>query len=412
MNAFKQLISLRKIYKDDVRTAVFQALEDIHASSLFSQKGLHVLIKPNILSGKPPERAVTTHPLVLQAVIQWVKQFKPKRILVCDSSGGNNPKATENAMKGSGIKKICVQEGIDCIPFEKSPRVMYTVPDPLVFHEYISSSLIAESDIIINVPKVKTHELCTLTCSIKNIFGTVLLGNKAKVHTLFPNVDKFSAALVDIYSTVKPHLTLIDGYYAMEGHGPAAGNVVKWNLILAGYDGLALDRLVSELIGLDPKLIPYFEPGIKKGIGSLDLDKFTLVGESPQNVARKFKAPRKFPIQLLKLVPSSIHNYAAKILYRARWKADPNACILCGICWSNCPVQALLPPENKKIGETVPIWDKKKCITCFCCSELCPQEAIKFKVPIVRNFLFSKFGLALSGLLAVALILTILLSIL
>ncbi|MCF2140035.1 MAG: DUF362 domain-containing protein [Candidatus Lokiarchaeota archaeon] len=393
------LISLQRIREENVESAVFKALEDIHASRLFPKKGMKILIKPNILSGKPPERAVTTHPLVLQAVIRWVKQFSPERIIVCDSSGGRNPGLTEKAMRGSGIKAICEKEEVECFPFEKSPRKTYHVPSPLVLSEFISSSLIDEADLIINLPKIKTHELCTLTCCIKNIFGTVLLGNKAKMHTLFPRVDEFTAALVDIYSVVKPQLTVIDGYYAMEGFGPAAGDVVKWNLILAGYDGLALDRLVCKLTGLDHNQVLYLEHGAKKGIGSLNLEKFIIKGEALEHVYRKFKPPKKLPLGLLKLVPRKIHNYAAKILYRSRWQVSPEKCRLCGTCWQNCPVEALTPPNGIEIGKDIPIWDGNACITCYCCTELCPYEAIQFKVPIVRNFLFSKFGAFLVGFL-------------
>ncbi len=399
-------IALQKIHNDDVRSAVFKALEDIGAAKLFPRRGMNVLLKPNLLSAKPPERGVTTHPLVVQAVIQWVKQFKPALIRVCDSSGGKKKGDTARAMKASGIKTVCDEEDVECIPFETSPREIFQVENPLVFDHFASSSWLSEADVIINLPKIKTHELCKLTCSIKNMFGTILLSNKAQMHTKFPRVDKFSAALVDVYSTNTPHLTVVDGYIAMEGFGPAAGDPVDFNLIIAGYDGFAIDHLVCEIIGLDPTSIEYLEQGIKKGLGHRNLDQFQILGETVESVYRKFKRPIKLPLRVLNLVPGFVREYATENLFHAQINFDPKKCTLCGTCWENCPVDALTPPEIRKRGITTPEWSKKTCITCYCCSELCPQEAIKFTIPVWRNVLYSRFGVTLGILIgAITLIL-------
>jgi len=178
----KTKISIQKIKNEDVKTSVFSALELINAQQLMQKDNMVVLLKPNILMGKPPERAVNTHPEVVRAVIQWVKQFNPSKIYVCDSAGGQKPGITEIAMKESGIQNICEEEGAICVPFEKTEREIYAVKDALELKEISSSRLIREADLIINIPKIKTHWQCTLTCCIKNMFGTVLLANKARTH--------------------------------------------------------------------------------------------------------------------------------------------------------------------------------------------------------------------------------------
>ncbi len=88
------LISIQKIHNDAIETAVYKALDNIRAKELMVKKGMTILIKPNVLSAKPPERAVTTHPEVIRSVIHWVQQFDPARIFVGDSSAGKAPNAT------------------------------------------------------------------------------------------------------------------------------------------------------------------------------------------------------------------------------------------------------------------------------------------------------------------------------
>ncbi|MHA1729128.1 MAG: DUF362 domain-containing protein [Promethearchaeota archaeon] len=385
----KNKIGIKKIINDNVKDAVFSALELINAEKLMTKEGMTIVLKPNVLSAKPPERAVTTHPNVLRAVIQWVKQFNPFKIYVCDSSGGINPGKTEESLKVSNLLEVSEKEGAECIPFEKSETKIYKVPKPLVLDQFPSSKLIEKSDLIINIPKIKTHGQFVLTCCIKNMFGTMLLANKAQIHARFPKVEDFSAALADIYSVSKPQLTVIDGYLAMEGKGPAMGDVVKMDLIIAGFDPVALDTTVCNIIGIDPKNVMYISKAETKNLGSTNLSEFEILGEKIENVKHKFKLPRKKALSLP--IPKFIADYAGKVILKPSIKFDPEKCILCGTCMENCPVEAISIPKVNKIGNT-PIWDKKKCITCYCCAELCPEEAIDFKVNIVKNFLYSWIG--------------------
>ncbi len=124
---YKTKVAIQKIKNEDVKTSVFSALELINAQQLMQKDNMVVLLKPNILMGKPAERAVNTHPEVVRAVIQWVKKFHPSKIYVCDSAGGQKPGITETAMKESGILDICEEEGAICVPFEKTEREIYKV---------------------------------------------------------------------------------------------------------------------------------------------------------------------------------------------------------------------------------------------------------------------------------------------
>ncbi|MFW9938861.1 MAG: DUF362 domain-containing protein [Candidatus Thorarchaeota archaeon] len=382
----KTKIAIQKIKHDNIEAAVFSSLEMIDAKRLMNKENMTIVLKPNILMGKPPDRAVTTHPEVVRAVIKWLKQFNPLKIYVCESSGGEKLGVTEVAMRECGIKDICQQEGVDCIPFESTEREIYRVPNPIELKEFPSSKLLKDADLIINLPKIKTHWQCTLTCCIKNMFGTILRINKAKTHAQFPRLERFTAALADIYSVSNPQLTVIDGYLCQEGQGPSSGDVVKLNLILAGYDGVALDTIVCKIIGFDPSDVLYLDKAVQKNLGTMDMDMIEILGEKIESVYRKFKSPKLRPISMP--LPKWLADYVGKTIFKATVKFDKEKCKLCSTCWTNCPANAIKPPDKIKKGNT-PIWIKKRCITCYCCAELCPHEAVKFKVNFVKNALFS-----------------------
>ncbi len=402
----KTKIAIQKIKNEDVKTAVFSALELIDAQHLMQKDNMVVLLKPNVLMGKPAERAVNTHPEVIRAVIQWVKQFNPSKIYVSDSAGGAKPGITETAMQESGIQGICEEEGAICVSFEKTEREIYKVKDALEVKEISSSSLIKEADLIINIPKIKTHWQCTLTCCIKNMFGTVLLANKAKTHAQAAVLDRFCSALVDIYSVSKPQLTVIDGYYCMEGKGPSSGDAVKLDIVLAGYDGVALDSTVCKIIGFELEEVLYLEKAEKKKLGTTNLDEIEILGDNIESVYRKFKRPKLKPISMP--LPRWLADYIGKTIFRAKVKFNKEKCKLCSTCWTNCPVNAITPPDEIKKGN-IPKWDKNKCITCFCCVELCPHEAVKFKINYIKNAAFSWIGLGCVAFIAIIILLIFLL---
>lgn len=398
-------IAIERIQNDDVQRAVFSALAQINAQTLMTKPQMTILLKPNLLSPKPPERAVDTHPKVVEAVIHWLQQFQPKRIIVGDSSANPNIGFTDRAIKQSGIGEVCEREKVECIPLEKSERKVYNVPNPLVLDKFASSSFIAEADLIINLPKIKTHNQCILTCCIKNMFGTVLLGNKPRTHALFPTIDKFAAALADIYSVSKPQLTIIDGYLCQEGPGPSAGDVVKLDLILAGYDPVALDTTVCKIIDVKPNQVHYLAKAQQKGLGTMDLTQVKYYGNTPEAVKRPFKLPQTLPASIP--LPKKFAEYMGKTIFRTQIKFNSEKCKLCGTCWKNCPVQAISPPRELK-PKNVPRWNEKKCIACYCCAETCPYEAVECKVDFARNILLSPISVIM-GLIIVGIILLIIL---
>jgi NAD-dependent dihydropyrimidine dehydrogenase PreA subunit len=200
-------------------------------------------------------------------------------------------------------------------------------------------------------------------------------------------------------------LTIVDGYLCQEGQGPSAGDVVKMDVILAGYDPVALDTVVCEITGINPKDVIHLKMSEKKGLGTMDLENIKIIGNSTKEVYRKFKKPKIRPVSAP--LPRWLAKYIANVVFRASVKFNPDKCRLCGTCWENCPGNAIIPPEQMKKGNT-PTWIKKNCIMCYCCVELCPYEAVNFKINYVKNVLMSWAGAALISVIAILIVIFIL----
>jgi uncharacterized protein (DUF362 family) len=129
-------------------------------------------------------------------------------------------------------------------------------------------------DLFINMPKMKTTTATTITCALKNIFGCIAKPRKYSYH---PMLDE---AIVGINKILKPHLTLVDGLVALGSHP------VKLGLVVAGLNTLAVDWVVSEIMGYSPSSIGHLRLGKKEGLGNIS--KINVVGEDLGKLREKF----------------------------------------------------------------------------------------------------------------------------
>ena len=173
----KTSIAIERIQNDNVKEAVFAALNAIHTEKLFIKQEMNILLKPNVLMGNPQNGRLLPIPRVT-SVIQWVKQFDPAKIFVADSSGGLALGASEKNLKICSVA-VCEEEGDLALHLRNLNPFVYPVINPLIIKEFSGSVLLRDADIIINLPKIKTHEQFFLTCCVKNMFGTIMLDEKA-----------------------------------------------------------------------------------------------------------------------------------------------------------------------------------------------------------------------------------------
>ncbi|MCM8800616.1 MAG: DUF362 domain-containing protein [Candidatus Omnitrophica bacterium] len=352
-----------------VQEAVRRAVDLIGGITKFISYGSKVLIKPNLLMAKEPEAGITTHPEVVRAVIRVLKEINCRIFL------GDSPSAWEKwsdineVYVKTGMKRISQEENVELVNFEKR-RLRDKFP---------LTAWLDECDYLISIPKFKTHQLTILTGAIKNLYGLVSGIYKIKLHQRYFNDLDFANILVDIYQQVKPSLNIIDGIVAMESDGPAtSGKLRKVGLILASSDAVALDSILTMIMGLKPLDILTTRIASERGLGIADINSIQICGEDLKNVLeRPFKLPAtslktRIPKLIIKIVSKFIHFYP---------KINKNNCVLCRTCVQICPANAIRI-KDKRI-----IIDYSKCLSCFCCQESCPYSAIKVKKAFLVRFL-------------------------
>ena len=347
--------------RQSVEDAIKRLLAPLGGMAAFVLPGERVLLKPNMLAAKAPEKAVTTHPEVLRAVIGEVKKAGGIP-LVGDSPGiGGINKVAEK----SGMLRVIEETGAVLVEFGETVEVQGTG----IFKRIGLARPYLEADKLINLPKLKTHEMMTLTCCVKNLFGAVVGAAKAGWH-LKAGADRemFARMLVEIYLLRKPELNIVDAVVAMEGDGPGSGDPRQLGVLLAGTDAVAVDVIAAEVAGIPKKLLYVERAALKLGIDSAERGTITTTG-LPLDEARvsDFRLPHISDVQFG--LPTFLKNRLRHYL-TSRPVAKPDECKLCGICADACPPRAIEIRDGKLH------FDYHACIRCFCCRELCPDGAL------------------------------------
>lgn len=365
MDVAKQKVSLQRLIDyspDKVDQALERLLAPLGGMSAFVEPGQKVLLKPNMLSGKTPDKAVTTHPEIVRTVILAV-QKAGGIVSVGDSPGVGSPR---QVAKKSGILAVIEATGAHFSPFEESVKVR---PQGGTFHELEIARDVHDADLVINLPKLKTHQMMGLTCAIKNMFGAVVGMRKPRLH-LQAGSDKafFALMLLELAEQIKPALTIVDAVVGMEGEGPGSGDPVHIGALLAGANAQAVDTVATDLVGFTAKQVWTQEIAVKTGRACSRIDEISLVGD-PLDSLR----PGHFRPAVSADINFGLPGFLKKPLKNAmtaRPVPDMKLCQTCNLCVKHCP------PEAMEIGQQKLVIDYQRCIRCFCCQELCPHAAL------------------------------------
>jgi len=356
-----------------VDQALEKALSLIGGLGSIVKPGQKVLIKVNALNGSAPDVAANTHPAVVSAAIKAVRKVGGTP-LVGDCPG--DPKAiVEKIMETNGIRSAVRSAGGELIDLY-GPGIS-EIPSPSgnkIIPSHRIAQAVLDADVIINLPKLKTHNLTLFTGAIKNLFGCVPGFSKAKYHGLAPHPTEFSKSLVDILEIVKPELNIMDAVYGMEGKGPSFGEKRLLGAIMASTDAVALDAVSAAAIGYKPFDIDTTRIAHERKLGQGDLAQIGIEGLGLNQIKRTWKHPLDIH-RLSKYVPAFVLTIARPFAKYLR--IDPiiiqESCTRCLVCLNNCPTHTI----HQKNGKIV--IDHSNCIMCFCCYELCPYKAIKLK---------------------------------
>ncbi|MCL6449992.1 MAG: DUF362 domain-containing protein [Acetobacteraceae bacterium] len=376
----------------EVEAALKRALDLIGGLDGVFGPGERVLLKPNVLSPAPPERAVCTHPTLVAAMARLVSAAGGVPV-VGESSGGSAHREgrTGRALRLSGIHAAAEGAGAALENFDARPPAL--LPRPEGRGGLYLAQAVREAGAVINLPKLKTHSLTVITGAIKNLFGCVPGTLKTEYHRTHPSVAELSALLCDIYALVRPRLTVMDAVLAMEGPGPSAGHPRWLGLILAGADGVAVDAVASRILGLPPLSVPTTRRAAEQGLGLADPSRVEVVGlplERARERARPFSLSPAAPI--MPWVPGPLVRAVVGLL-KVVPAVDEARCSGCRTCALNCPAGAVrLEPRGR------PAIDRRRCIECLCCQELCPEQAVRLRSRNPLGPLLRGVGRVLEGL--------------
>ena len=356
--------------QDRVDRAVQESLNLLGGIERYVQPGAKVLIKPNLITARRPEEAVTSHPAVVKALVQVV-QAAGGLVTIADSPGGPfSHKRLEEIYAASGMTQVAAETGA---------RLNYdlsTVNLPHLGGKLLKGVTVikaaAEADVVITVPRLKTHTLTGLTGAVKVTFGAVPSPLKTEYHLRMPKVGDFSQALLDICSLVRPCLTVMDAVVGMEGEGPSAGDPRPIGAVLAGTDSLACDVTAAALVGLDPLAVSTTRVAARLGLTSGRLADVELVGDPLSELRVSSFKPASTWLATNRLSEFLLGLYSKVAGPKPVMNSN---CSGCRTCLRNCPPQAITM-VNKR-----PVVDYGQCIHCFCCQELCPQQAVAIHHP-------------------------------
>ena len=360
----------------NVYNAIKSSVDLLGGIEKYVKGGNRVLLKPNLLTPKPPEAAATTHPEIIRAIAR----------LVIDAGGipfiGDSPPlgSWKRLIKYTGMEAVAKEMGIDIVEFNES--VSLNSDNGHIYKTLEVAREVVDADVIINLPKLKTHTQMLLTLGVKNNFGCVAgKGRKGQWH-LSAGIDNlyFARMLVELYEAISPDLTIIDGIVGMEGDGPSNGNPRKLGFIVTGVDCVAMDVVITKILGARDGLLYTTSAARGIGVGETNLKKMEILGEKIEDVKiHDFEFPT---VGDAEFGPSFLRPYLKQHL-TPKPEEDPDMCTLCKFCIDACP------PKIISKGTERLKFDYRNCIRCFCCLEVCPVGAMKVKQGILSKLVRS-----------------------
>ncbi len=320
--------------------------------------GKKVLVKPNLLANRKPDMGVTSNPIMIEAAARFFVE-RGANVVIADSPGGMyHPTLLSRIYETTGMKAAAEKSGASLNLSVSSDKLGdFTIISPLI-----------EADLVVNMARMKTHMLCDMTASVKNLFGSIPGLQKAECHAKYPNKKDFCEMLVDLCLTNAPQINIIDGVVAMEGNGPASGTLRRTGLLLGSANPFALDLACAHIMGYAPEEVYTVSSSIERGLCPANIDGLEIIGEDISKHTYHFKRPKAGKsARLIKALPASI---ASRFRKEKRPHILVKKCVGCGECARCCPAETI------KIIDRVATIQHDACIKCYCCQELCPQKAV------------------------------------
>ena len=365
------IVRVNEYDPDVVLKSMRACLDMIGGMGAFVKAGQKVLLKPNLLAAFPPERAVTTHPAIVRAAAILALE-QGATVKIGDSPGFGDLSAV---MRRAGLAEMLLPLGVEMADFANTSE--FEAPANIVGKKIALARAVSEADVIITLPKLKTHAQMGYTGAIKNQYGLVVGTQKAHYHYRLKTREWLAALMIDINRIAKPALAIMDGITGMEGMGPAGGEPRQIGALIASTDLSAMDVIACSIIGISPEQYPLLIAARNAGFGTTLLDEIEQLGEPWKNfyIPDYRKVPELSNILRILPLPKPVLDWIREV-WTLRPRIIADRCIKCLACFKGCPLNPPAIDPRKPIAESV---DDSRCIRCYCCHEFCPEKAIELK---------------------------------
>lgn len=275
-----------------IGSAVDNAFDHFGGIEKFIKKGAKILLKPNLLKGCDPASCTITHPSVIEVITEKVLELGAIPIIGDSPAFGSVLKIAKRA----GFDKFAEKHGVEIIELDRPQKINARCGEK-PFSLTISGRAL-DVDAIINIPKLKAHVQFAFTGAVKNMYGCVSGKRKAWRHLKSNNnIRWYTEMLLANYYAVKPVFTIMDAVMAMEKRGPSGGVPRKVSLIISGIDSVAIDRVIAEIVNIQPSLIPILCAAEANNVGEQDMDNIEILGEVLDSVKiPDFDLPGLMPV--------------------------------------------------------------------------------------------------------------------
>ncbi|MBS1406787.1 MAG: DUF362 domain-containing protein [Christensenellaceae bacterium] len=358
-----------------VKPALEEAVNAVNGLD-FVMPGMKIIIKPNLVSFKKPDAAATTHPALLEALVEMLLA-RGADVTIGDSPGGPHSLPLLNRVyTATGMDRV---EKLGAKLNRNMNEKTVDFPEGKVLKNFTYTEYLDEADAIIDFCKLKSHGMLGMSAAVKNLFGTIPGLKKPEVHYKFQNDAEFADMLVDLNEYFKPRLAICDAVVGMEGNGPTAGTPRQIGAIIASKSTYYADVVGAELIGMNIDGLPTLQAAYERGFAPASSKNLRVYGDIRALTVDDFKAP---PVRGLSFMrKGNVLHFISKAALEHKPTLKKRLCVGCGECARMCPAKAI-EMKNKK-----PHINREKCIRCFCCQEFCPRAAMVAHRPLAAKVL-------------------------
>jgi uncharacterized protein (DUF362 family) len=284
------VVSIVGVRHEDVEGAVREAVSLTNSFETVAWEGVKVLLKPNVALPARIGTGIVTDARVVEAVTKIVLERDPKRVVIGEGSGVGYDFPIRldsiHCMEVAGVAEVARKLGVELVDLNQDERVEVKAPDAFVMDRFAIAKTVAEADVIISLPVIKTHIRTGITCGLKNMKGVLPGDEKKRTHKL--GLDR---GIVDLNRVTKPTFTVVDGIIGVQGAwGSESDGIdgVPLGLIIAGSDVVAVDAVCATIAGFDVGGILHIQGAAEANLGVCDMGLIEVRGERIDSVRHPF----------------------------------------------------------------------------------------------------------------------------